>query len=116
MAILHADFGCFSEAVAAMNEAVATARENQDMSCLNFSLNWLNHLSKAYPLEMKSAGYSGVLGSERDGLLFLKSKARDMKQWTLTSSALLSEARLGLSQVSGLPQLICFQNALLTWR
>ncbi|GME39785.1 hypothetical protein GTA08_BOTSDO02237 [Neofusicoccum parvum] len=42
MAILQADFGCFSEAIAAMNETIATARENQDMSCLNFSLSVTN--------------------------------------------------------------------------
>lgn len=99
MAILHADFGCFSEAVAAMNETIATARENQDLSCLNFSLNWLNHLNRAYPKQMKSAGLSGILGSERDSLMFLKTKAKEMKMWSLLSSALLNEARLELQQV-----------------
>ena len=101
MAILQADFGCFSEAIAAINETIATARENQDMSCLNFSLSWLNHMSKAYPKQMKGAGYMGMLGSERDGLTFLKAKAKESKMYSLLSSTLLNEAKLGLSNVKG---------------
>jgi anaphase-promoting complex subunit 5 len=99
MAILHAEFGCLSEAVAAINETIATARENQDMSCLNFSLGWLNHMSKAYPKQMKKAGYMGLIGSERDGLAFLKQKAKETKMYNLLSSTLLNEAKLGLSNV-----------------
>jgi anaphase-promoting complex subunit 5 len=99
MAILQADFGCFSEAIAAMNETIATARENQDVSCLNFSLSWLNHLSKAYPKEMARAGYVGMVGSEKDGLEFLKARARETRTWNLLSSTLLSETKLLLSAV-----------------
>nr|AHA91677.1 anaphase-promoting complex subunit 5 [Diplodia sapinea]AHA91687.1 anaphase-promoting complex subunit 5 [Diplodia sapinea] len=99
MAILQADFGCFSEAIAAMNETIATARENQDMNCLNFSLSWLNHLVKAYPKQIRASGYGGMLGSERDGLAFLKSKAKETKMWSLLSSTLLSEAKMLLSNV-----------------
>lgn len=99
MAILQADFGCFSEAIAAMNETIATARENQDMSCLNFSLSYLNHLAKAHPKQIRASGYGGMLGSERDGLSFLKSKARETKTWGLLSSTLLSEAKMLLSNV-----------------
>lgn len=99
MAILQADFGCFSEAIAAMNETIATARENQDVSCLNFSLSWLNHLSKAYPKEMKRAGYVGMLSSESENLEFLKNKAKETKMWNLYSSTLLSETKLLLSSV-----------------
>ncbi|KAL9082481.1 MAG: hypothetical protein Q9165_008884 [Trypethelium subeluteriae] len=100
MAVLQADFGCFGEAYAAMQETIATARENQDMSCLNFSLSWLYHLSKAYPSQMKAAGYREVIGSEREGLEFLESKARDDKMWNLLSSTLLSQTKLGLSNAS----------------
>jgi anaphase-promoting complex subunit 5 len=99
MAILQADFGCFSEAIAAMNETISTARENQDVSCLNFSLSWFNHLSKAYPKEMQRAGYVGMVGSEREGFDFLKSKAIETKTWNLLSSTLLSETKLLLSAV-----------------
>jgi anaphase-promoting complex subunit 5 len=99
MAILQADFGCFSEAIAAMNETIATARENQDVSCLNFSLSWLNHLSKAYPKEMQRAGYVGMVGSEKEGFAFLKSKAMETKTWNLLSSTLLSETKSCLAAV-----------------
>ncbi|QDS68475.1 hypothetical protein FKW77_010842 [Venturia effusa] len=104
MAILQADFGCFSEAIAAMNETIATARENQDVSCLNFSLSWLNHLSKAYPKEMRRAGYVGMLSSESENLEFLKNKAKETKMWNLYSSTLLSETKLLLSSGEGIPQ------------
>lgn len=100
MAILQADFGCFGEAIAAINETVSTARENQDIHCLNFSLNWLNHMSKAYPKQMKKAGYIGMLGSEKEGLAFLKAKARENRTYHLLSATLLNEAKLCLQSVS----------------
>jgi anaphase-promoting complex subunit 5 len=99
MAILQADFGCFSEAIAAMTETIATARENQDMSCLNFSLSWLNHLGKAYPKQMKRAGYTGAVGSEKEGLAYLKMKSKEMKLPTLLSSTLLAESKMLVSGV-----------------
>lgn len=99
MAILQADFGCFGEAIAAINETVATARENQDIHCLNFSLNWLNHMSKVYPKQMKRAGYIGMLGSEKEGLAFLKTKARETKNHSLLSATLLNEAKVYLVSV-----------------
>lgn len=99
-AILHADFGCFGEAIAAINETIATARESQDMTCLSFSLSWLNHMNKAYPKQMKNAGYVSMLGSERDALTFLKSKARESRMYNLLSATLLNEAKLSLSTVS----------------
>lgn len=105
MAILHADFGCFSEAIAAINETISMARENQDMQCLNFSLSWLNHMSKAYPQQMKGAGYMGMLGSERDGLTFLKAKAKETKTYYLLSNTLLNEAQLCMSSVSHITNL-----------
>ena len=103
MAILQADFGCFGEAIAAINETIATARESQDMTCLSFSLSWLNHMNKAYPKQMKRAGYMSMLGSERDALTFLKAKAREAKMYNLLSATLLNEAKLSLSTVSQEP-------------
>ena len=97
MAILQADFGCFDEAVAAMNETIATARENQDASCLNFSLGWLSHLNKAYPDQLKKSGYAAMLGPEKDRLEFLGEKARELKNWSVVSSTLMGEAKLALS-------------------
>ncbi len=99
MAMLQADFGCYSGAIAAAHETIATARENQDMSCLNFSLSWLNHLSNAYPTQLKAAGYSPAPGSKKDAVAFLKARAKDSKMWSLLGSTLLNEAKLSLSSV-----------------
>ncbi|THV65533.1 hypothetical protein D6D29_10548 [Aureobasidium pullulans] len=97
LAVLQADFGCFDEAVAAMLETVSTARENKDMACLNFALNWLYHFGKAHPNVMKGTDSTNILGSEREGLAFLRVKAKETGMWTLWSSSLLSEAKLGMS-------------------
>ncbi|KAF2793374.1 hypothetical protein K505DRAFT_41708 [Melanomma pulvis-pyrius CBS 109.77] len=112
MAILQADFNCFGEAVAAINETIATARENQDMTCLNFSLSWLSHMSKAYPKQMKGVGYMGMLGSERDGLTFLKSKAKETKMYNLLSATLLNEAKFYMSSGESIPRALeCLYQA-----
>ncbi|RAR15443.1 anaphase-promoting complex protein [Stemphylium lycopersici] len=104
MAILQADFGCFGEAIAAINETIATARENQDMTCLSFSLSWLNHMAKAYPKQMRGAGYMSMLGSERDALMFLKAKAKEAKMYNLLSASLLNEAKLSLTTGDSIPR------------
>ena len=96
LAILHADFGCYSEAIPAMQEAISTARENKDMNCLNFCMSWLYHFGKAFPKEMKEIHNTGMLGSEKEGLAFLKAKAKETEMWNLLSTSLLSEAKLGL--------------------
>ena len=96
LAILQADFGCHSEAIPAMQEAIATARENKDTTCLNFCMSWLYHFGKAFPAEMKEIRESGILGSEMEGLAFLKTRAKDAEMWGLLSTCLLSEAKMGL--------------------
>ncbi|KAL9587212.1 MAG: hypothetical protein Q9212_000371 [Teloschistes hypoglaucus] len=93
LAILQADFGCFSEAVIAMQETIATARENHDMPCLNYSLSWLYHFGRAHQEEMTKTQEKGVLGSEKEALAFLKAKAKESDMWPLLSTTLLSEAR-----------------------
>ena len=99
LAILQADFGCFSEALAAMQETISTARENNDMACLNYSLSWLYHFGKAHPSQMDEIRGRGILGIEKEALAFLKSKAKETSMWSLLSTSLLSEARLTLSKV-----------------
>ena len=99
LAILQADFGCFSEAVVAMQEAISTARENNDMGSLNYSLSWLYHFGKEHPEEMAEIQSKGVLGTEREALAFLKAKAKESNMWSLLSTTLLSEAKLSLSNV-----------------
>lgn len=99
LAILQKDFGCLPEAVAAMYETISTARENKDMACLNWSLSWLYHLGKAHPAEAGDIQKSGVLGTDREALAFMKAKAKEATMWSLLSTTLLSEARLNLVNV-----------------
>lgn len=99
LAILQADFGCFDEAVVAMHETISTARENNDMDCLNYSLSWLYHFGKAHPQAVGEVRKSGVLGSDKEALTFLKAKAKETNMWGLLSTSLLSEAKLALSVV-----------------
>ncbi|KAF4635608.1 hypothetical protein G7Y89_g2487 [Cudoniella acicularis] len=110
LAVLQADFGCFDEAVAAMLETVSTARENKDMPCLNFALNWLYHFGKAHPKLIPGSESTSMLGVERESLAFLRVKAKETGMWTLLSSSLLSEAKLGMS--SGESIATVFENIL----
>ncbi|KIW94958.1 uncharacterized protein Z519_04938 [Cladophialophora bantiana CBS 173.52] len=96
LAILQADFGCHAEALSAMQEAIATARENKDTTCLNFCMSWVYHFGRSFPGEMDAIRDSGILGSEVEGLAFLKSRAKDAEMWSLLGTTLLSEAKLGL--------------------
>lgn len=100
LAILHADFGCYTEAVSAMQEAISIARESHDMDCLNFCMSWLYHFGKAFPEEMKDVQSTGMLGSEKEGLAFLKAKAKETESWGLLSTTQLSEAKYELQNVS----------------
>ncbi|CAM1501670.1 Fc.00g036540.m01.CDS01 [Cosmosporella sp. VM-42] len=96
LAVLQADFGCHKEAVAAMLETVSTARENRDMTCLNFALNWLFHFGRAHPDLVQDLESSSMLGTGKESLAFLRVKAKETGMWTLWSSVLLSEAKLSL--------------------
>ncbi|KAL8675261.1 MAG: hypothetical protein Q9168_000382 [Polycauliona sp. 1 TL-2023] len=104
LAILQADFGCFSEAVTAMQETIATARENHDMPCLNYSLSWLYQFGRSHPEEMAEIRKKGVLGSEKEALSFLKAKAKESNMWNLLSTTLLNEAKLTLSNGDNVTQ------------
>ncbi|THC93348.1 hypothetical protein EYZ11_007174 [Aspergillus tanneri] len=106
LAILQADFGCYSEAVSAMQEAVSIARELYDLNCLNFCMSWLYHFGKAFPEHMKDVQNTGMLGNEKEGLAFLKAKAKDTEMWSLLSTTLLSEARLELQNGDSLASTI----------
>ena len=99
MAILQADFGCYQEAMASMQETIATARENKDMPCLNFSLSWLYHFRTIYGQEVDIKTEKAFMGKDRKALEFLKSKAQENGMWSLMSSTVLNEAKLALSKV-----------------
>ncbi|KAI1328167.1 anaphase-promoting complex protein [Xylariaceae sp. FL0255] len=92
LAVLQADFGCYKEAIAAMLETVSTARENRDMTCLNFALNWLFHFGRAHPEITQELESKSMLGTGKESLAFLRSKAKETGAWSLWSSALMSEA------------------------
>ncbi|KAF3000009.1 anaphase promoting complex subunit 5 [Neopestalotiopsis sp. 37M] len=94
---LPSDFGCYKEAIAAMLETVSTARENRDMTCLNFALNWLFHFSRAHPEVTRELDSNNMLGDGKESLAFLRAKAKETGMWTLWSSALVSEAKMSLA-------------------
>ncbi|KIW63433.1 hypothetical protein PV04_10272 [Phialophora macrospora] len=96
LAILQADAGCPAEALPAMQEAIAAARENKDTTCLNFCMSWVYHFARSFPGKMDTIRESGILGSEVEGLAFLKARARDAEMWSLLSTTYLGEAKLGL--------------------
>jgi len=109
LAILQADFGCHAEAIAAMTEAIATARENRDTVCLNYCMSWLYHFGRAFPAQMAGIKETqGILGNEVEGLNFLKSRAKEAEMWTLLSTSLLSEAKTSLQHGESLAG--CFEN------
>ncbi|RDA88995.1 hypothetical protein CP532_0651 [Ophiocordyceps camponoti-leonardi (nom. inval.)] len=96
LAVLQADFGCYREAVSAMLETVSTARENRDMTCLNFALNWLFHFGRAHPDLVQDLESHSMLGAGKESLAFLRVKARESGMWTLWSSVLLAESKMAL--------------------
>lgn len=97
LGIVQSDFGCHKEAVATMLEAISTAKENRDTTCLNFALNWFFHFGRAHPNLVKELEDNSMLGSGKELLAFLRAKAKETGMWILWSSALLSEAKLGLA-------------------
>ena len=80
-----------------MLEAVSAAREDRDTACLNFALNWLYHFSKTHPELSKELEDNNMLGTAKESLAYLRTKAKETGMWVLWSSALLSEAKLCLS-------------------
>ncbi|KAL1999272.1 hypothetical protein VTN02DRAFT_4743 [Thermoascus thermophilus] len=108
LAILHADFGCYEEAVSAMQEAISVARESNDMNCLNFCMSWLYHFCKALPVETNDVQTAGMLGNEKEGLTLLRAKAKESELWGLLSTTFLSEAKLELQNGESLASV--FEN------
>ncbi|KAJ5594453.1 uncharacterized protein N7459_000661 [Penicillium hispanicum] len=106
LAIIQADFQCFHEAISAVQEAVAIARESHDMNCLNFCMSWLYHFGKSFPEHMREVQNSGMLGNEKEGLAFLKAKSKETDMWSLMSTTLLSEAKLEMQQGESLASII----------
>ncbi|KAK4211823.1 anaphase-promoting complex subunit 5-domain-containing protein [Rhypophila decipiens] len=97
LAIVQSDFGCHKEAIATMLETVATARENKDMTCLNFALNWLFQFGRAHPELTRELEHNNMLGAGKESLSFLRVKAKESGMWYLWSAALQSEAKMSLA-------------------
>lgn len=96
LATLQADFGCYKDALATMMETVSTARENRDMVCLNFALSWLFHFGRSHPKLVQHLESNSMLGTGKESLAFLRVKTKEAGSWSLWSSVLLTEAKLGL--------------------
>ena len=104
LAVLHADFGAHSEAILAIQETISTARDHNDLACLNYSLSWLYHFGKAHPEDVDKAQDKGFFRTDREALTLLKAKAKETKMWSILSISLLSQAKLIFSTVSDLEE------------
>ncbi|KAB5547055.1 anaphase-promoting complex protein [Coniochaeta sp. 2T2.1] len=118
MAICNAEFGCFSEAVTSILQCVTTARENKDTQCLNYALNWLYHFTQAHPEYAKDIEAANTLGNGKEGLAYLRVRAKDVGMWVLCSAALLGEAKLilqnGESVASALAKIVRSSQLIIT--
>lgn len=97
LAVLQADFGCYKDSVSTMLETIATAREKKDQSCLNFALNFFYNFSLQHPQLVEDLESSSISATGRETLAFLRVKAKETGMWSTWSSALLSEAKQGLT-------------------
>jgi anaphase-promoting complex subunit 5 len=98
LAVLRNEFGAHREALSAMLETVSTARENRDDSCLNFALSWLFHFGKAHPDLVSDLDSKNMLGTGKESLNYLRTKAKESRNFALWCSTLLSDAKLALSK------------------
>ena len=96
LAVYQSYGGSHQEAVAAMLEAVSTARENRDHKCLTFALSWLLDFGRAHPRFIAGLEADNVLGIGRETLAFLQESARDTGMHSLRSKAIWGEAQLCL--------------------
>ena len=111
LAALHADFGAYAEAIVAIRESISAAREQNDQSCLNYSLSWLYHFGKVHTAESEKLEANIVTGTDKDALNFLKVKSKETNMWSVFSTSILGEARLGLAIVS----VLSFLSSLALW-
>ncbi|GME81787.1 unnamed protein product [Ambrosiozyma monospora] len=89
LATLHAFFGSDTEALRGIDEAIAVARENKDLDCLNYLLTWLFNFLRDRP-NLDSKVRDKVY---RDQILqFLKLKTKENKNWLLQAMTYQYEA------------------------
>ncbi|KAG0303422.1 anaphase promoting complex subunit 5 [Dissophora globulifera] len=73
LAMLHARFSHYEQALSALRETIEVARDHQDQECLSYALNWFYRLTKKIPgssSEMNEAQILASLGGQADGQAF----------------------------------------------
>lgn len=100
MATVQADFGCYNEAMSAMDQAISVARENKDKLCLHYCLSWLHQMRLSSSQQMSKHDEEALLGAEASGLEYLKNIARKDDVPGIQVQSLLTEARYHLAKVS----------------
>ncbi|KAG0326761.1 Anaphase-promoting complex subunit 5 [Dissophora globulifera] len=73
LAMLHARFSHYEQALSALRETIEVARDHQDQECLSYALNWFYRLAKKIPgssSEMNEAQILASLGGQADGHAF----------------------------------------------
>ncbi|KAK3336967.1 anaphase-promoting complex subunit 5-domain-containing protein [Cercophora scortea] len=98
LAIVQSEFGSHEEAIDTMLETVSVARENRDLPCLNFTLNWFFHFGRAHPNLIYDLENSSMPTNEKASLAYLRVRARETGMWILWCSTLQSEAKVGLAR------------------
>lgn len=99
MAMLQSDFGCFEEALPAINEAITAAREAKDYKCLAYCLAYLYTLNLQNSTEETRQLTRNMLGSDDAGLAYLRQQAKENRMYKLESSMLLCQAQAAYSKV-----------------
>src|SRR5690348_16919401 len=61
LAIIQSDFGCYTDAIQSLQEAIAVARESKDVTCLSYCMSWVYHFTKTYPAEMAALRECGLV-------------------------------------------------------
>lgn len=99
MATVQADFGCYSEAMSAMSQAISVARENKDKQCLHWCLSWLHQHRLATKFDTNEEDVQALLGFDASGLQYLKAVAHNDNIPGIQIPSLLAEASLSLAKV-----------------
>ncbi|KAF3768413.1 hypothetical protein M406DRAFT_336902 [Cryphonectria parasitica EP155] len=97
LAVLQEDFGCHADAMSSILETIAAGRQKQDITCLNFALNFYYNFSLQHPRLVESARARTMSAAGRETLRYLGSKAQEAGMWPTWCTALLAEAKEGLT-------------------
>lgn len=83
LATLYATFGANQQAINAIGEAITVARENKDLTCLNYLLTWVYNFAKDHP-QLKL--FIGKEYSDKHKILnFLRLRTKESKDTKLQS-------------------------------